>query len=270
MAEWHRETCASVLEQLASDAARGLENDQVASRHAQHGPNEIAEMGGRSAWRILWEQLTGAMVVMLIVAAGVSALLHEYTDVVVILAIVTLNAALGFFQDYRAEKALAALKKLAAPVVRVRRQGVVQELSARELVPGDVVLLEVGNYVPADCRLLEAVNLKIQESALTGESEAVEKQTEPVAGEDMPLGDRTNTAYMGTIVDLRSRPGRCDRNRHEHRIGKHCPVAATGGIRIDTAAETAGATRSHVGPGRHWNCRFGVWHGHCSEAKIRG
>ena len=200
MADWHRKPFANAIEQLDSDAARGLANDLVASRQAEHGFNELVEMGGRQPWRILWEQLSGAMVLMLIVAAGVSAFLHEYTDAVVILAIVVLNAALGFVQDYRAEKALAALKKFAVPIVRVRRDGVVQEISARELVPGDVVLMEVGNYVPADCRLLESVNLKIQEAALTGESEAVEKQIEPLDGEDLPLGDRTNTAYMGTVV----------------------------------------------------------------------
>ena len=200
MTDWHRKTFANAIEQLDSDSARGLTNDQVAVRLAEHGPNELVEMGGRGPWRILWEQLSGAMVLMLIVAAGVSAFLHEYTDAVVILAIVVLNAVLGFVQDYRAEKALAALKKLAVPIVRVRREGAVREISARELVPGDIVLMEVGNYVPADCRLVESVNLKIQESALTGESEAVEKQVEPLEGEDLPLGDRTNTAYMGTVV----------------------------------------------------------------------
>lgn len=200
MTEWHRKTRTDAIEQLDSDAARGLTNDQIPLRQAEHGPNELVEMSGRGLWRILWEQLSGAMVVMLIVAAGVSAFLHEYTDAIVILAIVVLNAALGLVQDYRAEKAMAALKKLAVPIVRVRREGVVQEISARDLVPGDIVLLEVGNYVPADCRLLESVNLKIQEAALTGESEAVEKQVEPVEGEYMPLGDRTNTAYMGTVV----------------------------------------------------------------------
>lgn len=200
MTDWHRKTVADVIEQLGSDAARGLANDLVVSRQAEHGPNELVETGGRGPWRILWEQLSGAMVLMLIVAAVVSAILHEYTDSVVILAIVVLNAALGLFQDYRAEKALAALKKFAVPIVRVRRTGVVQEISARELVPGDIVLMEVGNYVPADCRLLESVNLKIQEAALTGESEAVEKQIQPLEGEDLPLGDCTNTAFMGTVV----------------------------------------------------------------------
>ena len=200
MTDWHRRTLASAIEQLDSDCARGLTNDQVALRFAEHGPNELVELDGRGPWRILWEQLSGAMVLLLIVAAVVSALLQEYTDAVVIMGIVVLNAALGFVQDYRAEKALAALKKLALPIVRVRREGAVREISARELVPGDIVLMEVGNYVPADCRLVESVNLKVQEAALTGESEAVEKQVEPLAGEELPLGDRTNTAFMGTVV----------------------------------------------------------------------
>ena len=197
---WHSETFAAVLRELGSDATVGLADSDIPTRRSQHGLNELVETGGRGLWRILWEQLSGAMVVMLIVAAGVSVALREYTDAVVIFTIVVLNAALGLFQDYRAERALAALKKLAVPVVRVRRDGVVREISARELVPGDIVLLEVGNNVPADCRLVECVNLKIQEAALTGESEAVEKQIEPLQGDALPLGDRTNMTYMGTVV----------------------------------------------------------------------
>ena len=200
MSDWHRKAFADVVQQLDSDTASGLSEDQVALRFAEHGPNELVETGGRGPWSILWEQLSGAMVLLLVVAAIVSAFLHEYTDAVVILAIILLNAALGFVQDYRAEKALAALKKLAVPIVRVRREGVVQEISARDLVPGDIVLIEVGNYVPADGRLVESINLKIQESALTGESEAVEKQVEPLEREDLPLGDRTNMVHMGTVL----------------------------------------------------------------------
>ena len=138
MTNWHQRTVSDSLNRLDSHAATGLADDQVKTCRTQYGPNELVEIGGRGPWRILWEQLSGAMVVLLIVAAGVSAFLHEYTDSAVILGIVVLNAALGFAQDYRAEKALAALKRLAVPVVRVRRGGVVQEMSARELVPGEV------------------------------------------------------------------------------------------------------------------------------------
>ena len=140
------------------------------------------------------------MVVILLVAAAVSAFLGEYNDVIVIMAIVVLNAILGFTQEYRAEQAIAALKKLAVPTVKVRRSGRIEEISARELVPGDVVSLEAGNLVPADGRLLESVNLKIQEAALTGESEAVEKQTDALTGVDLPLGDRKNMVFMGTVT----------------------------------------------------------------------
>ena len=199
--DWHQNTGSEAIRQLDSHEASGLAEADVQRRRLEYGPNELVETGGRGPARILWEQLSGAMVVLLIVAAGVSFFfLQEFTDAAVILAIVVLNAALGFAQDYRAEKAMEALKKLAVPIVRVRRDGLVKEISARDLVPGDIVLLEVGNYVPADCRLWESVNLKIEEAALTGESEPVEKQIAPLAGADLPLGDRTNMAYMGTIV----------------------------------------------------------------------
>jgi Ca2+-transporting ATPase len=197
---WHQRTAFEVVGQFNSDAASGLTDEQVAARQAQYGPNELLEIGGRSLGRILGEQFSGAMVVLLGVAAAISTLLREFTDAVVILAIVVLNAALGFVQDYRAERALEALKKLAVPVVRVRRGGAVREISARHLVPGDILLLEVGNYVPADGRVLVTVNLTMEEAALTGESEPVEKRAEPLNGVDLALGDRTNMAYMGTVV----------------------------------------------------------------------
>ncbi len=200
MPHFYTQSVADVSGQLDVDPERGLTSEQAAARLTEQGPNELVQMGGRSPWRILWEQLSGAMVVLLLVAVVVSLVLHEYVDAVVILAIVLINAVLGFVQDYRAEKALAALKKLSVPIVRVRRDGVVLELSARDLVPGDIVLLEVGNYVPADCRVCESVNLRIQESALTGESEAVQKVGEPLDSDNLALGDRTNMAFMGTVV----------------------------------------------------------------------
>jgi Ca2+-transporting ATPase len=200
MSQWHRQEAAAVLEELDTNADSGLTAAEAARRREKYGPNELRETGGRSVLRILWEQLRGAMMLLLVVAAGVSIFLEEYADAGVVVAIIVLNAALGFFQDYRAEKALAALKQMARPTVRVRREGAVKELSSRELVPGDIVLLETGNYVSADCRLIESMNLRVQEATLTGESEPVEKQTEPLATEDAALGDRRNMAYMGTVV----------------------------------------------------------------------
>jgi Ca2+-transporting ATPase len=200
MSDWYRLEKAEVLARLETAPEQGLPQAEAQRRLAQHGPNELVERGLKSPWYILWEQLTGAMVVILIVAAVISAALGDYKDAVVIMAIVVLNALLGFIQEYRAEKAMAALKKLAAPSVKVRRDGDVRGVSARELVPGDIVLLEAGNLMAADCRLLESVNLRVQEAALTGESVPVEKDARTVFEADVPTGDRRNMAYMGTAI----------------------------------------------------------------------
>ncbi|MBK9712459.1 MAG: cation-translocating P-type ATPase [Kouleothrix sp.] len=200
MQPWYQLEPSTVLDQHGADAAHGLSAAEAARRLVQHGPNELAERGSTSPWRIVWEQLTAVMVIILIVAAVLSAALGDYKDTIVILAIVVLNAILGFTQEYRAEQAMAALKKLAAPIVKVRRDGHVQELGAGNLVPGDIVLLEAGNLAPADGRILESANLRIQEAALTGESEPVDKVVPALGGEDLPLGDRHNMAYMGTVV----------------------------------------------------------------------
>ena len=197
---WHTSEAAEVLRALGADPRAGLSDEEAARRLEEGGPNELEDRGGRSPWSILWEQFTSTMIVILIVAALASALLGDYEDSIAIAVIVVLNAALGFAQEYRAERAMAALKRLSAPRVRVRREGHVREVSARELVPGDVVLLEAGNLVPADGRLLEAANLRVQESALTGESEPVEKDPAVVVGEDTPLGERAGMVYSSTVV----------------------------------------------------------------------
>ncbi len=196
---WHTLTAEETLARLETQQS-GLTPSETARRMAEYGPNELIDRGVKSVWRILWEQLTAIMVIILIIAAIISAALGDYKDAIAILAIVVLNAALGVTQEYRAEKAMAALKKMAVPIVKVRRAGHVQEISARDLVPGDVVLLEAGGIVPADGRLLESMNLRIQEAALTGESEPVEKYPVTLDGENLPLGDRRNMAYMGTVI----------------------------------------------------------------------
>ncbi|MCL4869597.1 MAG: cation-translocating P-type ATPase [Anaerolineae bacterium] len=198
--EWHRLTVAAALQQLAVDPESGLSPEEVKQRQAQFGPNELEEKGGKPAWRILWEQISSTMVLILIAAAIISGFLGKVTETAAIAAIVVLFALLGFFQEYRAEQAMAALKKLATPIVRARRGGQVVEVSARDLVPGDIILLEAGSAVPADIRLIEAVNLRLQEAALTGESEPVDKQIEPIARDNTPLGDRRNMGYMGTAA----------------------------------------------------------------------
>jgi Ca2+-transporting ATPase len=199
MTNWNSHEPDECLTELSAKQ-EGLTASEASRRLQQYGLNELVDRGQRSAWRILREQLTGALVILLFVAAGVSLLLGEYIDAVAIVTIIVLNAILGFVQDYRAEKSLAALKKLAVPGVRVRRDGQVCEVSASELVPGDVILLEAGNSVPADCRLLEVASLKSQESALTGESEAVEKTVSAPPSDAHAVADRTNMVWMGTAI----------------------------------------------------------------------
>ncbi len=196
---WHTLDAAEALARLES-TERGLTTTEAAARLARYGPNELPQQRQKSPWHILWEQLSATMVVILLVAAAVSVAVGDEKDAIVILVIVVLNALLGFVQEYRAERAIAALQRLAVPTARVYRDGQVREVSARDLVPGDVVLLEAGNQVPADGRLLAVSNLRVQEAALTGESEPVGKEAAPLAVPDLPLGDRRNMAYMGTLV----------------------------------------------------------------------
>ena len=147
---WHASGVEDTLAFLKVDPQSGLSPAEVEERLRQHGHNELVERGLKSPWRILWEQVTAPMMLVLLFAAGIKALFRDWRDTIAILAIVLLNALLGFFQEYRAERAMAALKRMASPLVRVRRGGRVEQVPAAELVPGDVVLLEAGSAVPAD------------------------------------------------------------------------------------------------------------------------
>jgi Ca2+-transporting ATPase len=197
---WHTLSGADAAATLKTDVAGGLSATAVRDRLAQYGPNELAERDRKSVWRMLWEQLSATLVVVLIVAAVASAALGDFTDAVAILAIVVLNTILGLAHEHRAERAMAMLKRLAVPIVRARRGGSVVELPARDLVPGDIVLLEAGNLVPADCRLIECANLRAEEASLTGESVPADKSLHPLADPALNLGDRTNMVYMGTMI----------------------------------------------------------------------
>jgi Ca2+-transporting ATPase len=197
---WHTLTVDQALELLQTSSDTGLDSDEADRRLQQNGPNELTEQAGRTPWQILWEQFTSTMALILTAAAVISGLVGSFKDAGTIFAIVILFALLGFAQDFRAERAIAALKRMAVPLVRVRRDMTVQELPSLQLVPGDIVLLEAGSVVPADCRLLEAHGLRVQEALLTGESEAVEKQTDLIEAVELPLGDRRNLLFMGTLV----------------------------------------------------------------------
>jgi Ca2+-transporting ATPase len=189
-----------VVTASASDPERGLRNDQVAALGERHGFNELAEAPPIPLWRKFLSQFGDLVIWILIVAAVISGLLGEWPDAAAILAIVLLNGLLGFFQEASAEQALAALRKLSAPLAKVIRNGVLEPRPARELVPGDLIELEAGDNIPAEARLLRAFGFRVQEAALTGESVPVEKDAAAVLGAATPLGDRRNMAYMGTVA----------------------------------------------------------------------
>lgn len=197
--EWYRLSEQDVLAKVAA-SQEGLSAAEVQSRLTEHGPNDLIVQGVRSPWKILFEQFTAFMVLTLIVAAVISAALGDLKDAIAIGVIVLLNGILGFSQEYRAEQAMAALKKMAVPHSRVRREGETSEISSSDLVPGDILYLEAGNLIPADCRVLESVHLQVQEAALTGESEPIRKITEPLDTPELSLGDRRNMVYRGTFV----------------------------------------------------------------------
>lgn len=199
---WYTYGADQVAQQLTVNPTVGLDDAEVAKRQAQYGKNELVEQATKSPLAILWEQLTAPLVLILIFAAVVSAFLGELKNVIAIMIIVILNAILGVVQEYRAEKAMQALKKMAAPAVRVRRNGRVVDIPSADLVPGDIILLEAGNIVPADGRLVESANLRVQEASLTGESLPVDKNLDTIAAGDnaVPIGDRHNMVYLGTAV----------------------------------------------------------------------
>ncbi|HET9914236.1 MAG TPA: cation-translocating P-type ATPase [Anaerolineales bacterium] len=197
--EWHTLEAEQILEHFEVQEI-GLTSEEAKRRLEHYGPNQLKEAPRATFLQMLWQQLNNFVVILLIVASVISALLGDYVEAAAIMAIVVLNAVLGIVQERRAEEALAALKKLAAPDAQVVRNGHRVSIPSHELVPGDIVFLETGNFIPADIRLLEAINLRIEEASLTGESLAVQKNASTVLDKNVPLGDRKNTAFMGTVV----------------------------------------------------------------------
>ena len=197
---WHAMSPSQVLEKLETVEKVGLSSQEAAARVEKYGLNQLEEKPRPTFFAMVIDQLKNFIVIMLIVAAIISFLLGDMIEGSAIMAIVILNAILGVVQESRAEEALAALKRMAAPEAQVLRDGNRISLPARELVPGDIVYLEAGNFIPADLRLLNAVNLRIDEAALTGESVPVQKVSVDVYTEDAGLGDRKNSAFMGTTV----------------------------------------------------------------------
>ena len=197
---WHALQPEQVLQELDVPAETGLSAEEASRRIAQYGTNELVEKKGTTFLQMLWEQINSFVIWLLIGAAAISMVLGDWVEAGAILLIVVLNAIMGIVQESRAQASLAALRKMAAPESQVLRDGHRQTIPARELVPGDLVFIEAGNFVPADIRLLEAINLSIEEASLTGESVPAKKSAEGQLNADIPIGDRQNSAFMGTTV----------------------------------------------------------------------
>jgi Ca2+-transporting ATPase len=197
---WYALPLDEVAAKLDTRLDSGLSHAETQRRLDEYGPNELEAAHAVAPWRLLLEQFKNVLILILLVAVGLSIVLGHATEAIVIAAIVLLAALLGFMQEFRAERAIEALRRMTAPTATVKRDGEEVDVPARELVPGDVLLLRVGDKAAADGRLAEAVNLQVEESALTGESLPVEKQTSELAGTDLPVGDRSNMVYSGTAI----------------------------------------------------------------------
>jgi Ca2+-transporting ATPase len=197
---WHCLSPAAAAAALETEIAQGLSRQEADKRLLTHGENRLAEARKRPAWLKFLDQFRNLLVIVLLFAAALAWVIGDVKDAVVILCVVVLNASLGFYQEYRAERTLAALKDMLAATARVRRDGRSVILPASQLVPGDIVLLEAGDQIPADGRLLGAHNLEVIESALTGESHAVGKITAALEQDNLPLGDRINLLFMNTVL----------------------------------------------------------------------
>jgi len=226
---WHLREAADVARAHAVDTAIGLDLDEVRTRAARHGPNELPTAPPRSLGSLVAEQFRDLMILVLVAAALVSGVLGDWVDTLVIVVIIVLNALIGVVQAWRADRALAALRRLAAAQAVVLRAGRTHKVPAHELVPGDVVLLEAGNQVPADLRLFESVQLRVDESALTGESVTVAKQTAVPAGEAQSLGDRLNMTFRGTTATQGRGRGLVVATGRSTELGRMAGLLAEGG-----------------------------------------
>lgn len=200
LSPWHTLSRDKSLEHLDTHPTDGLSHDEARVRLKQIGENKLAEQPPRPLWLKFLDQFKSFLIIVLLFAAVLAYTVGDLKDAIVILAVVLFNALLGFYQEHRAERTLDALKGMLAPKAKVRRDGQLHEIDARNLVPGDVVVLEAGNRVPADGRVLDAHASEVDESTLTGESYPVSKSTEPLECHDLPLGDRVNMLYMNTVM----------------------------------------------------------------------
>ncbi|WP_313258027.1 cation-translocating P-type ATPase [Sphingobacterium sp.] len=236
------------LQNMGVNPSKGLSGPEVEKRLQEYGKNKLQEQKRKSIFRIFFEQLNDALIYVLFAAVGITFFMGEYTDGIIILIVILINAFLGLFQEVRANNAIDALRNLSHPKAIVRREGKVLEIDSELLVPGDIVMLEAGRYIPADLRLIESANLQIDESALTGESVAAEKDAGAKFDEEyIPLGDRINLAYMSTLVTYGRGVGLVIGTSNQTEVGKIAGFLDTGEteetpleIRLDHLGKTLG------------------------------
>ena len=203
--EWYSLSSEEVFKTFGTDPQNGLTDEQIEKAREEHGLNEITSKNKKTVFQMMIEQFKDFMIIILLIAAAISGYVgvqegEGFADSIIILIIVILNAVIGVAQELKAQKSLEALKNLSAPHCKVVRNGKVENIESKYLVPGDIVTLDTGDYIPADLRLTEAVNLKIQEAALTGESVPVDKNCETITSENVGIGDRTNSAFSSSLV----------------------------------------------------------------------
>jgi Ca2+-transporting ATPase len=218
--KWYQMTAEEIMQAQNMQSYKGLTSLEAEQRLEQYGNNELSDGPKISPITLFLGQFKDFMVLVLVGATLISGLLGEYLDAITIVAIIIMNGILGFVQEYRAERSLRALKELSAPSANVLRDERTLQIPARELVPGDIVLLESGDRIPADLRFIEANSLYAEESALTGESVPVNKHTEPLAGEDVPLGDQRNLGFLGTMITRGTAKGIIVRTGMDTEMGK--------------------------------------------------
>ena len=203
---WQALNLSEVKQKLKTNYQYGLTNEEIDKRLKEYGENKLEDKPKESLIIKFLKQFNDFMIIILIIASIISAVVervqgsNDYLDSIIIIAIVIFNAIMGIVQEAKAEKSLEALKKMTAPVVKVRREGRIRQVKSSELVPGDIVILEAGNFVPADCRLISSINLKAEESSLTGETVPVEKNASIVLSESAGLGDCFNMVFATTVI----------------------------------------------------------------------
>ena len=217
---WYTKSIQEVQNELRTDLENGLSTAEAEERLKKYGPNQFEDHKKPSIFKMFWEQINTILIWILIGAAAISAFVGEGTDALIILLVVLINAIIGVLQESKAEKALEELKKMSTPRALVKRDGVVKEIPSEQVVPGDIVLIDAGRFIPADLRLFETANLQIEESALTGESVPVDKDAKWLSTGEVPLGDQTNMAFMSTLSTFGRGAGIVVSTGMETEIGK--------------------------------------------------